>query len=63
MSKEVLSWIHGMRTNGLLTTWEKFVEDLNERFGSSTFEDKLEELSQLQQTSTWLNTWGDLRHY
>lgn len=44
MSKEALSWIRGMKKNGLLTTWNKFVEDLRERFGPSTFEDKLEQL-------------------
>lgn len=52
MSKKALSWIRGLRRNNLLTTWEKFTEDLKERFGGSEFEDKLEELSRLQQTST-----------
>lgn len=52
MSKEALGWIRGLKTNGLLTTWERFVEDLKERFGASVFEDKLEELSRLQQTTS-----------
>lgn len=50
MSKEALSWIRRLRRNNLLT-WEKFTEDLKERFGVSDYEDKLEELSRLQQTS------------
>lgn len=52
MSKDALAWIRGLRRNKLLTTWGKFREDLTERFGSSAFEDKLEELSRLQQTGT-----------
>lgn len=52
MSKEVLAWIRGLRQNKLLSTWEKFTENLNERFGGSAFDDKLEELSRLQQTGT-----------
>lgn len=51
MSKEALSWIHGLRRNKLLTTREKFTADLKERLGVSDYEDKLEELSQLQQIS------------
>lgn len=58
MSKEALSWIRGMRMNELLTTWEKFVEDLKEMFGPSMFEDKLEELSRPQQTSTVVEYMG-----
>lgn len=52
MSKEALAWIRGLRQNNLISTWAKFTEDLSERFGSSAFEDKLEELSRLQQTGT-----------
>lgn len=52
MSKEALSWFRGLRENNLLSTWERFVEDMKESFGPSTFEDKLEELSRLQQTTT-----------
>lgn len=43
MTKEALSWICGLRRNNLLTTWEKFVENLKERY---------EELSWIQHTST-----------
>lgn len=52
MTKEALAWIRGLRRNKLLSTWERFVENLTERFGSLAFEDKLEDLSRLQQTGT-----------
>lgn len=58
MTKEALSWIRGLRRNNLLTTWEKFAEDLKERFGESAFDDKLEELSRLVQTSTMAEYMG-----
>lgn len=52
MSKDALVWIRGLRRNNLISTWAKFTEDLSERFGGSAFDDKLEELSRLQQTGT-----------
>lgn len=45
----------GMCRNNLLSTWDRFKEDLRERFGASVFDDKLEELSRLQQTSSVTN--------
>lgn len=52
MTKEALAWIRGMRRNKLLSTWPRFLEDLTKRFGCSAFDDKLEDLSRLQQTGT-----------
>lgn len=52
MTKEALAWIRGLCRNKLLSTWARFVEDLTERFGSFAFDDKLEDLSRLQQTGT-----------
>lgn len=44
--------MRGLRRNNLLSTWDKFKEDLHERFGGSAFEDKIQELSHIQQTSS-----------
>lgn len=52
MTKDALAWIHGLCRNKLLSTWEKFMDDLRERFGVFAFEDRLEDLSRLQQTGT-----------
>jgi len=52
MTKEALAWIRGLRRNKLISTWPKFTEDLTERFGNSAFDDKLEDLSRLQQTGS-----------
>lgn len=48
MSKSALGWIHGLKKNNLLMTRPKFMEDMKERFGASSFNDKLEELMRLQ---------------
>lgn len=50
ITKDALAWIHGLQRNRLISTWPRFVEDLTERFSSSAFENKLEDLSRLQQT-------------
>lgn len=47
MKCKALSWIRGLRRNKLLSTWEKFVDDMCERFGRAEYENKLEELSRL----------------
>lgn len=52
MLGKALAWIKGLRYNNLLSTWARFIEDVRERFGMAEFENKLEELSRLQQTST-----------
>lgn len=51
MTGKALRWIRGLWRNKLLTTWDRFVEDLHERFGVPNFENKLEDLSRLQQSS------------
>lgn len=45
-------WIRGLRRNNLLTTWDKFKEDLRERFGKTELGDKFQELSHIQQTTS-----------
>lgn len=52
MTKGALGWMRGLRRNNLLSTWERFTEDLCERFRGSVYVDKLQELSRLQQTSS-----------
>lgn len=52
MTGTALSWIQGLLRNNLITTWSRLFEDLRERFGSDMFEDKLEDLTRLRQTST-----------
>lgn len=48
MTKAALSWMCSLRQNGLFSTWDIFKADLHERFGGSTYVDKLQELSRLQ---------------
>lgn len=48
MSKGALAWMRGMRQNNLLSTRDRFKEDLREHFGASTFDDKLEDLCRQQ---------------
>lgn len=50
MIEKALSWIRGLRRNKLLTSWPCFMEDLRERFGVALYENKLEDLSRLQET-------------
>lgn len=52
MTKGALSWMRSLRGNQLLSTWDRFKEDLREQFGGSVFEDRLQELSHIQQTSS-----------
>lgn len=51
MTKAMLGWIRGLIKTNLLSTWVKFKEDMRERLGALTYEDKLKELSHLQQTT------------
>lgn len=62
MTKGALSWMWWLQRNNLLPTWDKFKDDLQERFGGSAFEDKLQELSHIQQTSSVVDTWNSLRN-
>lgn len=52
MTKAALGWMRGLRQNKLLLMWDRFVEDMRERFGGSTYVDKLQELLRLQQTTS-----------
>lgn len=55
MTREALGWMRGLRQNNLLSTWERFVEDMRERFGGSEFEDKLQELCRIKQITSVAN--------
>lgn len=55
MMGTALAWICGLRRNRLITTWPHHVEDLREQFGIDIFENKLEELTRLQQTTSVAN--------
>lgn len=44
--------MRGLHRNNLLFTWDCFKEDLRERFRGSAFDDKLHELSHIQQTTS-----------
>lgn len=52
MTKGALGWMRGLCRNNLLSTWDKFKEDLRERFGSTNLGDRLQELSHIQQTTS-----------
>lgn len=52
MAKGAMNWMRGLQRNNLLSSWEKFEEEMGERFGSFVFEDKSQEFSHIQQTST-----------
>lgn len=51
MIKETRGWIRGLQRNKMLQTWRRFKSDVVETFGDSPFEDKVEELLRLQQTT------------
>lgn len=44
MQKSALAWLRGLKKNNLISTWEKFGEDVLER-GPSKFDDHLLESS------------------
>ncbi|GJZ68601.1 ty3-gypsy retrotransposon protein [Tanacetum coccineum] len=45
-------WFRWMSRNGLITDWERFVENVPDRFGPSKFEDPHGDLSKLLQLGT-----------
>lgn len=55
ITRGALAWIRGLRRNNLLTTWERFKEDMRERFGGNAFEDKLQELCKIRQIASVAN--------
>lgn len=52
MQKSALLWLHGLKKYGLVMTWEKFRDDILERFRPSRFNDWLSKISRLQQTTS-----------
>ena len=51
MDGDALVWFQDSNENGVLATWEGFVDALLIRFGSTTYEDPMESLTRLRQTS------------
>ncbi|GKD51268.1 ty3-gypsy retrotransposon protein [Tanacetum coccineum] len=45
-------WFRWMSRNGLITDWDRFVENVRDRFGPSKFEDPQRALSKLLQLGT-----------
>ena len=50
LDDEATSWYQWMDRNGSLITWDKFLVDLQECFGSSIYDDPLGHISKLTQT-------------
>ena len=51
MEGDALVWFQDSNENGVLATWEGFVDALLTRFGSTTYEDPMESLTRLKQPS------------
>ena len=55
MDNNALIWFQDCEATGVFVTWENFVKALLLRFGSSTYEDPMEALTRLCQTSSVVN--------
>ena len=51
MDGDALVWFQDSDENGVFATWEGFVDALLTRFGSTAYEDPMESLTKLRQTS------------
>ena len=58
MDNDALIWFQDYEAIGVFVTWENFVKTLLIRFGSSAYEDPMEALTQLRQTSSVVNYKG-----
>ena len=52
MEGKAAAWYQWMKANNLLSTWQNFLLNLKQRFGTSMYEDHQGNLSKLSQTST-----------
>lgn len=52
MDGDALIWFQDSDETGIFATWEGFVEALLTRFGSTTYEDPIESLTRLKQSSS-----------
>lgn len=59
MEAEALDWIRRLKLNNMISSWEKLLEDLRERFGDSEFEDSLSDLTRIQQKGSVAAYIGD----
>ena len=52
MEDEVLVWFQDTEDVGQFTSWEAFVRSLHIRFGTSTYDDPMENLTKLRQVNS-----------
>ena len=52
MEGKVLAWFHDIEAAGGLSSWDGFVQSLQTRFGGSPYDDPMDSLIHLKQTTT-----------
>lgn len=52
MEGEALIWFQDAENSGLFTNWEAFVKAVHVRFGTTFYDDPMESLTRLKQTSS-----------
>lgn len=52
MDKNAEKWLHVYKKRKGLTTWDQFMEDVQEKFGAFEYKHAIDELLDLQQTTT-----------
>ena len=52
MEGEALIWFQDAENSGLFTDWEAFVKTMHVRFGTTSYNDPMESLTRLKQTSS-----------
>jgi hypothetical protein len=52
MEGKAITWYQELEETGILTNWEAFVKALQVRFGTSSYDDPMEALISIKQTST-----------
>ena len=52
MEGNAITWYQELEETGILTSWEAFVKALQIRFGTLSYDDPMEALISIKQTST-----------
>lgn len=52
MDGEALIWFQDNEETGVFSNWESLVQNLHVRFGSNSYDDPMETLTRLRQTSS-----------
>ena len=52
MEGEALIWFQDAKNSGLFSDWEAFVKAVHVRFGATSYDDPMESLTRLKQTSS-----------